>query len=84
MLSEVVTRRMEMVRRTIDRWMWRRRHGPGMHRRGVFSVGAQRSGTTMLAGCLENSPEFDVYGEMSVAFENTILKSLDTARTLIS
>jgi hypothetical protein len=37
----------------------------------------------MLASCFENSPQFDVYGESSIAFEKSILKGLDTARDLI-
>lgn len=37
----------------------------------------------MLAECFENSPEFDVYGETSIAFEKSTLKSLDTAGDLI-
>ncbi|CAN5295592.1 hypothetical protein BH24PSE2_BH24PSE2_12890 [soil metagenome] len=38
----------------------------------------------MLTASFENSPEFDVYGEMSKAFDNSVLKSLDMASKLIA
>ncbi|MBA3562428.1 MAG: sulfotransferase [Gammaproteobacteria bacterium] len=84
MIVEKMTRRMDAMRRTIRKWIWLRRHGPASQHRGIFILGAQRSGTTMLASCFENSPEFDVYGEMSVAFKNSVLKSLDETRSLIA
>lgn len=83
MIVDKMKSRLDTLRRSIDRWIWLRRQGAAIERRGVFVFGVQRSGTTMLARCLENSPEFDVYGEMSLAFENSILKGLDIVQGLI-
>lgn len=76
-------RRLRRMHRSLYRWLWLRRKGPAVRSQGVFIFGAQRSGTTMLAESLENSPEFDVFGETSIAFKNSLLKGLDTARELI-
>lgn len=83
MVVKKVERRLRRWQRALYRWLWLRREGPTERSQGVFIFGAQRSGTTMLVDCFENSPEFDVYGETSIAFEKNVLKGLDTARDLL-
>lgn len=83
MVVQKVQRRLRRWQRSWYRWLWLRREGPAERSQSVFIFGAQRSGTTMLADCFENSPEFDVYRERSIAFEKSVLKGLDTTRDLI-
>lgn len=82
MVVKKVERRLQRWQRSLYRWLWLRREGPAERSQRVFIFGGQRSGTTMLAGCFENSTEFDVYGETSIAFEKNVLKGLDNARDL--
>jgi hypothetical protein len=84
MVIEKITRRLKSWRRAVSRRIWLWSHGPAERSQTVFILGAQRSGTTMLAGCFEESAQFDVYGELSVAFQNSILKDFSTVRQLIS
>lgn len=79
-----VQRRLRHWQRSLYRWLWLRRKGRTERTTGVYIFGAQRSGTTMLVSCFENSPEFDVYGEKSIAFEENILRSVSTIRDLIN
>ena len=75
--------RIQTWRRMVSKRLWTWRHGRVQSSRAVFILGAQRSGTSMLANSLGESPEFEVYGEKSIAFEDNILKDADTVRRLL-
>jgi hypothetical protein len=65
------------------RWRWATR---GQHKSSipVFLVGAQRSGTNMMAHGLDEAPEFQVFNEgNSKAFDHFRLRSLQTIESLV-
>lgn len=69
------------LRKARWRWTTRDRHEPSTP---VFLVGAQRSGTNMLAHGLDEAPQFQVYNEGNgKAFRNFRLRSLQTIESLI-
>jgi hypothetical protein len=77
-LSRFIDRNQLKVRKAA----WRLRHGrPGA--RAIFILGAQRSGTTMLIGCLNQSLELEVFGEASRAMQNWRIKDSVTIRKMI-
>lgn len=51
--------------------------------KAVYILGAQRSGTTMLIQCLEQSMEFEVYGESSEAMVRYRIRSDDYIRQTV-
>jgi LPS sulfotransferase NodH len=79
-LSRFAKRKSLAMRKRI--WKWRHNHAPDA--RPMFILGAQRSGTTMLTQCLNQSLEIDVFGEASKAMENWRLKDLESISTIIT
>lgn len=55
--------------------LWRVFNDNSPNARAVYILGAQRSGTTMLIQCLEQSMEFEVYGESSEAMVQYRIRS---------
>ncbi len=81
---------MSKLRRFIDRnqlalrkALWRLRHDYSPNARPVFILGAQRSGTTMLIKCLNQSLELEVFGEASIAMEDWRIRDLPAIEALI-
>lgn len=59
--------------------------GPPGHARAVFLVGAQRSGTNMIAHGLDQAPEVEVYNEGNRrAFEAFQLREADVVESLVA
>jgi len=63
---------------------WQLLHNQGSPAETVFVLGAQRSGTTMLIRCLNESLEIEMLGEASRAMDNWRLRDLDTVREIVS
>jgi O-antigen/teichoic acid export membrane protein len=73
-------------RRALRKAQWRRSTKPDRHSQStpVFLVGAQRSGTNMMAHGLDEAPEFQVFNEGNArAFDNYRLRDLSTIQSLI-
>lgn len=62
---------------------WATIHDHSPDARAIFVVGAQRSGTTLLLDCFEQSMRFQVLGEASEAMDNFRIKSNDHIRDRI-
>jgi len=62
---------------------WRVLNDNSPNARAVYILGAQRSGTTMLLECLEQSMDFEVLGESSKAMVNFRIKSDDYIRDTV-
>ena len=80
---------MSKIARFVDKkqlasrkWAWQRLHPREGPARCVFILGAQRSGTTMLIRCLNESLPIDVFGEASRAMRDWRLRDLDTVRDI--
>ena len=62
---------------------WRVLNDHSPNARAVYILGAQRSGTTMLLECLEQSMDFEVLGESSKAMVNFRIKSDEYIRDTV-
>src|ERR1017187_7354654 len=67
------------------KWEWRRSHPrPAGLATPVYLVGLQRSGTNMLARCLDIAPEFEVHNENDKAvFDHFLLRDDEVVRRVV-
>ena len=86
MASSLMTRLEGFIGRNVmvcRRAFWRVLNDHSPNARAVYILGAQRSGTTMLLECLEQSMDFEVLGESSKAMVNFRIKSDDYIRSTV-
>ncbi len=82
-MSTKLSRFLSRTRFDIKKGLWRIFNDHSPDAVPVFVVGAQRSGTTLLLECLEQSMDFDVLGESSHAMTNYRIKDNDVVSNVI-
>ncbi len=78
-----LTRFLERSRVAARKRLWQFRNNCSPNAKAVFVLGAQRSGTTMLIRCLNESAELEVYGEASAAMKDWRLKDNETVAAVV-
>jgi hypothetical protein len=79
-----LTRFLKRKQLAFRKFLWRLSNNHSPNAKALYILGVQRSGTTMLTNCLEQSMEIEVYGENSAAMKDWRIRDDETIRGIIT